>query len=480
MRWNVVWYYLGLFLRIFSVLLLVPVAVGKYYGESFVVMEPFLIAAFLAIVTGAVLTWIGTEERPGMIEAMAIATLSWILAGVIGAIPVYEIAGIPMVDAYFDATAGFTTTGMVIIPHHNLPHSLLFWRIFTQWIGGLGILTFFVMVLAESGGVASKLVSTEANKTDSGVIRPSLFNAIKSMWYVYIVLTVIEAVLLYYFSVPGFHAVTHAMGTLPTGGFSTTGDFGAMMGGGARVVLTIFMFLGGVNFLLLYSLFQGNIWKMYRDYEFRLYFSILAAIIFLIGVDLVTNQGMTISHAFATAAFHTSSMLSSSGYMLVPAEDFPVFSQTLIIFMMIVGASLGSTTGGVKMLRLGVMIRAVRNYITSMTLPPTVMNPITVKGRILEDREILEIASFFFLWIGMIFIGGISIVWMTGHGIAEATQVMASSLGTMGPTFLSAEQLRALPPLVKLLLSFGMLAGRLELLPLVALINMSIANKLRR
>lgn len=477
MRWKVVAHYVGLFLRIFSALLLVPLIVGKYYGETFSGMEPFLIASILALAIGIGLARFGKESRPGVIEAMAIASGAWFIAVGIGAIPVYWMTQLPLIDAFFDAMSGFTTTGMVLLPTHELPRSLLFWRVFMQWIGGLGILTFFVMVLAESGGVASKLVSTEANKTDSGVIRPSLFNAIKSMWYVYIVLTIMQALLLYYFRVPAFDAIGHAMTTLPTGGFSTTGNFVELMGPGARAVFTIFMFVGGTNFLLLYSLFQGNVQRMVRDYEFRMYVGMLLAAVGLIAADLILNQGTTVLNGITTAFFHTSSIISSAGFMLEPMAAFPDFSKAVFVILMFIGGSLGSTTGGFKMLRFGIMIQVVRHHIRSLTLPPTVVNPITVKGRILEDREVIEVASFFFLWLVVIVAGGLVTVWFSSHGVTTSVQLMTSAVGTMGPTLISGTELRALPAVVKLALSLGMLAGRLEMLPLLALLNMGIGKK---
>ncbi len=483
MRWTVVTYYVGLFLRIFSVLLLVPVAVGRYYGESFVVMEPFLIASFLAIVFGSLLTRVGADHRPETVEAMAIATFAWILAVGLGAIPVYTIADVSIVDAYFDAMAGFTTTGMDIIPAAvlaELPYSLLFWRVFMQWIGGLGILTFFVMVLSESGGVASKLVSQEANKTDSGVIRPSLFNAIKSMWYVYIVLTIIQAILLYMLAVPAFHAVGHAMATLPTGGFTTTGDFAGMMGGGGtQAVLTVFMFLGATNFLLIYALFQGDIWRMIRDFEFRVYFSVFAVALALIALDLIVNTGRGFQEAVSTSLFHTASIVSSSGFTLEAVGEFPTFSKALIVIIMFIGGSLGSTTGGFKMLRFGVMFKVVRQHVKSLTLPPTVMNPVVVKGRILKDRELIEITSFFFIWLGVIVTGGLITIWFSPHGVTDAIQLMTSAVGTMGPTFITGEELRQLPGIVKISLSLGMLAGRLEMLPILVLLNRGLGRWIR-
>lgn len=477
MRWQVVANYTGLFLKIFSVLLLAPVAVGRFYGESFVTLEPFLLSSFFAISIGWILTFLGSEGRPSAMEAMATATLAWLIAVGLGAIPITVMADVPFIDAYFEAMSGFTTTGMSVLPSLDLPHSLQFWRVFMQWIGGLGILTFFVTVIVESGGVATKLIATEANKTDGGAIRPSLFNAIKSLWYVYIVLTVAMVLLLYYQGVSAFDAVGYAMATLPTGGFSTATPLTSFMNPAVMAIFTVFMFLGGTNFLLIYSVLRGNLSRLVHNYEFRLYLSItvLAALVFV--ADLALNRGLTVREAATTGIFHASSVISSTGFELEPVRSFPEFSRFLIIALMFVGGSLGSTTGGIKMLRFGILIQLVKQQVTSLALPRSVLNPVTIHRRIVRDDEVLQVAAIVFIWLAAVVLGGLLVVGFSSYGIAEGVQVMTSAAGTMGPTFIPAAELPGLHPLVKVGLMIGMLAGRLEMLPLLALVNIRVLRQ---
>ncbi len=477
MRWQVVANYTGLFLKIFSVLLLVPVVVGRFYAESFAAMEPFLLASFFAIVLGWILAQVGTDARPTAMEAMATATIAWLIAVGLGAVPIRVIADVPFIDAYLETMSGFTTTGMSVLPTLDLPHSLQFWRVFMQWIGGLGILTFFVTVIVESGGVATRLVATEANKTDGGSIRPSLFNAIKSLWYVYIVLTVSMVLLLYYAGFSGFDAVGYALATLPTGGFSTATPLTSLMDPFVMTVFTLFMFLGGTNFLLIYSVLRGNISRLARNYEFRLYLFVVCLAIFVFITDLATQRGMGLQEAAATGTFHAISVLSSTGFELEPVRTFPELSRFVIIALMFVGASLGSTTGGIKMLRFGLMLKLVKQQVKSLVLPPTVLNPVTVGRRIVRDDEMLQVASIVFIWLLAVVAGGFLIVGFSSHGIADSVQVMASAIGTMGPSFIPETELVALHPLAKIGLMIGMLAGRLEMLPLLALVNIKLLDK---
>ncbi|MCJ7478994.1 MAG: hypothetical protein MUP63_02340 [Candidatus Nanohaloarchaeota archaeon QJJ-7] len=477
MRWSVVNYYAGVFLKIFSAFLFIPVVVGKFYGESFIQLESFILASFTAIVIGWGLTRVGEEKKPEAIEAMVTATIAWLLAVGIGAIPLKVVVGIPFIDAYFEAMSAMTTTGMSVFNSLDLPRSILFWRSFMQWIGGLGVLTFFVTVLVESGGVARKLVSTESNKFSGGSIHASLFNAVKSLWYVYIFLTLVETLLLYYFGFPTFHAFTYSLATIPTGGFSTLPEIGALMNPGVGATITVFMFLGGTNFLLIYSLMRGRLRRILEDFEFRLYFSFAAVAFLLVTADLFINRGSSLISASQTSVFHTSSVISSAGFTLEPLRGFPDFSRFLFLVMMFVGGSLGSTTGGFKMMRLGIMLKLTWQKIRSLGIPRTVINPVSVGGRILEDEEIMQVSAILFMWLSAVVLGGLVTVALSPYSITESVQLMTSAVGTMGPTFIPQAELASLDPLVKVSLMIGMLAGRLEMLPLLGLLNIKLVQR---
>ncbi|MDY6771662.1 MAG: TrkH family potassium uptake protein [Candidatus Nanohaloarchaea archaeon] len=478
---RVISYYVGLFLKIFSVLLLLPVAVGKYFGESFVQMESFIIAAFISIVVGYLLTTYGERRRPDAIEGMFAATLGWIIAVAIGAYPFMSVLGWGFPDAFFEAMAGFSTTGMSVMQSfQGVPTSLLFWRTFMQWVGGLGILTFFVTVVVEAGGAATSLISAEANKTDAGTIRPSLFNAIKTLWYIYIVFTSLETVFLYLLDVPFFDAVMYAMATMPTGGFThTAGGIAAYNSLAIEGVVAVFMLAGGTNFLLLYRLLQGDIRSLFRDYEFRLYIKLMAVASFIVGASLFLSSGQGLFEVAKSTLFHVISVTSSTGFELTPVHEFPEIARMTFFLLMFTGACLGSTTGGVKIFRLGVMFKVVVREVRGFSLPNNAMNMVMSKGRKLKEDELTRIVAIFFLWITVIIAGGFILVASTGLSMIQGFQVVTSAVGTMGPVFMSAKTLATLPAVAKFTLAFVMLAGRLELLPIFVLLNVEFVNRLR-
>jgi len=220
MRSPVIYRVLGRFLQVFSVLLLVPVSISFYYDESTLILSSFVISSLISFLMGFSLNKLGSSQEPTVKEGLTSTVVGWIIACLISSIPF--LIYLNPVDAFFEATAGLTTTGMsVLADPAELEHSLLFWRAFIQWVGGLGILTFFIAVLRESGGISRKLFSAEADKTDPGTVRPSLNKTIISLWKIYGFLTAVMAFTYYLFGASLFDAVTHSFTTISTGGFST-------------------------------------------------------------------------------------------------------------------------------------------------------------------------------------------------------------------------------------------------------------------
>ncbi|MFB6147955.1 MAG: potassium transporter TrkG, partial [Candidatus Nanohaloarchaea archaeon] len=271
MRTPVVLQFVGRFLQIFSVTLALPLLVAVYYSEPLLVSSGFVAASISAMLLGYAVKMAGDSSDPTTEEAMFATVLGWTLAIGFGAIPLMGYMGI--VDAFFEATAGLTTTGISMFLHPGkLPKSILFWRSFMQWIGGLGILTFFIAVIRESGGVSRRLFTAEAHKTDSGTIRPSLLKSIVALWKVYGFLTTVFIGVYIVLGVSPFNAVLHSFSGISTGGFSTMaasiGGFGSVP---VELATTILMFLGGVNFVLLYQLLRADASSLLKNSEFRLY-----------------------------------------------------------------------------------------------------------------------------------------------------------------------------------------------------------------
>lgn len=471
-------YYVGLFLKIFTVVLLFPVFVGKLYGESFVRLEGFIFSAFIAIVLAELCSRIGEQGKPDAVEGMMAALIGWLIAVGLGGVPLMTVLDWSFINAFFEAMSAMTTTGMSLLQNfEGVPKSLLFWRAFMQWIGGLGILTFFVAVVVEAGGAATALVSAESNKTGSGSIRPSLMNAVKSLWYIYIVFTALEVVALYAVGMDFFNSLLYSLTTMPTGGFANSaGGIAAFNSVAIESVITVFMVIGGTNFLLLYSLMKGNVRALVENYEFRLYIKIMAAAVLIVFAERIVEVGGSVLEALRISVFQVAAVTSSTGFEPYPAFQVPEVTQLLFIFLMFVGASLGSTTGGIKMFRLGVLLKVVVREVRSFSMPRRAMNLVMTGGKRVKQPEIMRIFAIVVTWAAMIFLGGIITVALTELTIVQALQGMTSSMGTMGPLMISQEALIGLPAVVKLLWAFGMLAGRLELLPILVLLNVELSK----
>jgi trk system potassium uptake protein TrkH len=478
---KVISYYVGLFLRVFSVLLLVPVAVGKFFGESFVQLESFIFASFFSIVLGYVLGHVGEQRKPDAIEGMIAATVGWVIAVALGAYPFMSVLGWGFPSAFFEAMSGFSTTGMsVMVSVEGIQTSLLFWRTFMQWVGGLGILTFFVAVVVEAGGAATSLLSAEANKTDSGSVRPSVFTAIKTLWYIYITFTLLETVLLYLLELSFFDALMYSMATMPTGGLShTAGGIAGFESMAVEAVVFVFMLAGGTNFLLLYRLMQGNIKALVTDYEFTLYLKIMALAAVIIGADLALNMGTGLLETIRTTLFQVVSVTSSTGFETIPVNDFPQVSKMVFMLLMFVGGCLGSTTGGIKMFRLGVLFKIVVREIKGFSMPSSALNHVMAHGKRVKDDELMRIVAIFFTWLAVIMFVGLLILASTDLSIIQSIQAVISSAGTMGPLFMTQAEIAALPGVAKMAMALAMLAGRLEMLPVLVLLNVEIVKRVR-
>lgn len=475
-------YYVGLFLRIYAAVLLSPVFLGKLYGESFVQLEGFIFSAFIAIVLAYGFGRIGRKRKPTAVEGMMAALVGWLIAVGLGAIPFMTVLGWGFVNAFFESMSGLTTTGMSLMTSfEGVPKSLLFWRAFMQWIGGLGILTFFVTVVVEAGGAATALISAESNKTGSGSIRPSLMNAVKSLWYVYIVFTVMELVLLYVAGMDMFNAGMYSLVTMPSGGFaSSAGGIAGFNSVAIESIVTVFMIASGTNFLLLYALLKGNVRELFRNYEFRLYLKIMAAAGLIVFAERLVATGESVLHALRATIFQVASVTSSTGFEPYTVAGAPELSQMIFLMLMFVGASLGSTTGGIKVFRLGVLLKLVVREVRSFSLPRRAMNKVMANGKRVDTAVIYRIVAIVVTWGAMVFIGAMITVAMTDLTIIQAIQGMTSSMGTMGPLFVSQEVLIGLPALVKFVWAFGMLAGRLELLPILVLLNVELSKLVGR
>ncbi|MFB6191204.1 MAG: TrkH family potassium uptake protein [Candidatus Nanohaloarchaea archaeon] len=469
MRTPVVLQFVGRFLQIFSVTLALPLLIAIYYSESLLVSSGFIMASLSAMVLGYAVKMAGDTHDPTTEEAMFATVLGWTLAIGFGAIPL--MVHMNIFDAFFESAAGLTTTGIsMFLAPEKLPRSILFWRSFMQWIGGLGILTFFIAVIRESGGVSRRLFSAEAHKTDSGSIRPSLTKSIIALAKVYGFLTTVIVVVYMMLGVSPFNAVLHSFSAISTGGFST---MAASIGGFSvpvQAATVAFMFIGGVNFVLLYRVLKADVSALARNSEFLLYSKIFLLVAGFVSLELLM-KGYSPFDAGLEGLFQSAALISSTGYGTISLMGFSAVMQLVFIAVMFVGGSLGSTSGGLKIFRLKTLMELLRTRIRAYSLPETAINEVKIDGQILESSTVRTISVLFFIWAASTFLLAAFTMALEGVGLMAAMSGSVSAIGNMGPVFMEGERMVALSPLVKVAWIIGMLAGRLEMLPLLAIFN---------
>lgn len=471
MRGQVVAAILGHFLKAFTGIIAAPIPIGMYYGEPFSNLTGFLYASVACLILGLSLNKIGDYQEPSVGEAMISTVMGWVIAVVLGAIPF--LVEISLVDATFESAAGLTTTGIsMFLEPEALPNSMLFWRALMQWVGGLGVLTFFIAVIRESGGISRKLFSAETHKTDPGSIRPSLKKSIFELWKVYIFITVLFIAVYSALGMELFDAVAHAFSGISTGGFSTTGESIGGFNQMIQLATVGLMFLGGMNFVLIYKGLNMD-FSIIKNSEFKLYSKIFLALSALFMLD-IWRQGL--EYTFFDAVFQAASVYSSTGYATMSLLGLSLFMQFILVGIMFMGGSVGSTSGGVKTFRIMTMYSMLKNQIKSYSLPDTAINKVKVDGEILGNETLQTISVLVFAWLLIVFMATGLVMAIEDMTFMAALSGTVSAAGNMGPVFMEGEAMIDLSEPVKLIWIFVMIAGRLEMLPVLAIFNRKVLS----
>jgi len=450
----------------------------------------FVVPAILGVSVGALLKRrLGTRPLDGR-GAMLLCALGWIVISALGAAPFYmarhEIqypgeAPIGFLDAYFETVSGFTTTGITVL--HGLdamPGSILFWRSLIQWLGGLGILTFFIAIISV-GGTAHRLYRAESHKIFSKRLAPGLLHSLKILWAIYIAYTLLIAALLALEGMGLFDAVCHALTTLSTGGFS---PYDASIEYFSRpayphhiaieYTLIFGMMLGGMNFFVHHRLFRGDVRALWDSFEVRLWWLIVFGATALVAVDRFSeNNWRHLEETLRTALFQVMAIGTTTGFATrdINTDYFPALSKQIFLVLMVIGGCVGSTGGGIKVLRIGILFKMVGRQLRRLVHGPSVTNMVVVDGERIESEEVRRIAALFFAWVVLLLLGGAVTAALTNLGAMESASGMFSALGNIEPCYISGPEMRALPPLVKATYIFGMLAGRLEIVPVLLLFS---------
>ena len=459
-------YLIGLLLAFESILLLACCCVSMIYGESD--LMSFVVSFALCLSVSAILVVYGRRRKCTMSrnEGYIVVALSWVFFSVFGMVPYLWGGFIPNItDAFFETMSGFTTTGATILDNiESMPHGILFWRSLTQWIGGLGIVCFTIVLLPGFGASSQMLYLSEAMGVTHNKLYPKTRVMARYIFMVYILLTAIESALLMAGGMGLFDAVCHSMTTTATGGFSTKQESIAYWHSPyIEYVVSIFMLLSAINFSLYIVAFKSK-WKKLREFvELKWFACSVGLLTLIISAVLFLNNGYSAEEAFRKSLFQVATCHTSCGFATDDYNLWPPFTWMLLIFAMLSGGCTGSTSGGVKNMRLIIIANCIRNQFRQILHPRAVL-PVKVGG-LFDNKLLTTVLVFFAAYLSVAFIGW-TLLMAFGVGFTEAMSTVISSMGNVGPglgSFGPAFSWAALPDAAKWILSSLMLIGRLEI-----------------
>ena len=460
------------------VFLLPALCISLGYGETAAVNGFLLTLAVMAVFSGVLYALCRKAGKLfGAKEGLVCVSLSWIVMSMLGCLPFVFSGAIPSyVDALFETVSGFTTTGSSILSDvEALPRGILYWRSFTHWVGGMGVLVFLLAVSPGDGGkgFTMHLLRAESPGPDVGKLVPKMKSTAMILYIIYIVLTVINFILLLLGGMEWLDALCTAFGTAGTGGFGIKNDSLASYSPYIQNVTTVFMFLFGVNFSCYYLLLLKNWRSVLKDEELRFYIGLAVACAVLIAFDIRSLYG-TWEETIRHSAFQVSTIMTTTGFATTDFDLWPTFSRSILLLLMIVGACAGSTGGGFKCARALLILKSLRRNIRKI-LQPRKVQVVRINGKVV-DEQVLDNANAYLAAYIVIIILCILVISLDGFSVETnltATLACFNNIGpgldAVGPTC----NYSAFSDLSKIVLSVAMLAGRLEIFPMLVLCSRS-------
>lgn len=470
MNYRTILYILGKVMIFLSFFLLLPCIVALIYKESAGIY--FIATSVVCVIIGLLLSWRKPEDKGFYArEGFVVVALSWIAMSFFGAIPFYASGEIPsMVDAMFEMVSGFTTTGASILPRvEDLSKCMLFWRSFSHWIGGMGVIVFIMAILPMAGASNMHLLRAESSGSNVGKLVPKMKETAAILYGIYIAMTVIMIIALAIADMPLFENVCISFGTAGTGGFGLLSDSAASYTAAQQWIITIFMFLFGVNFSFYYLIIFRKFGQAFKLEEVRWYLITYLTVVVLIVVNIVKLVGNT-ADAVRHSAFQTASLMTTTGFSTVDYDMWPEFSKGLLLLVMFTGACAGSTAGGIKISRFVIVAKGIAKELKKLIHPQRVK--ITkMDGKALSDESIKSVSMYFLIYM-VIYIVSMLIVSFDNFGFETNFTSVAATLNNIGPGLADAgptESFAAFSPLSKIVFIFDMLVGRLEIYPMLLL-----------
>lgn len=453
--------------------MLFPLLYAIYYQEP--VINAFIISMAITSLSGLLLWKFFSPKEPiGHKEGFAIATLGWILAAGFGALPFLFAGTFPsFIDAYFESMSGFTTTGATVLTSiEGNPYAILFWRNFIQWLGGMGIIVLVVAILPALGAGGMQLFKSEVPGPEPDRLKPRIKETAKLLWAVYILFSVLQVAFLYFTGMTLFDALTHMFGTMPTGGFTPRNlSIGAYDNPIFENIIIVFMFIAGANFVLHYKVLHGNPKSLFKDSEFLFYSGVILFSILAIAIELRFYIYNSIFTALRYASFQVVSIATTTGFVTTDYDTWPAFSKSVLLILMFIGGSAGSTGGAIKNIRILLLLKQAYREFRKL-IHPQAVTPIRLGDKVVSENVMRNITGFFFLYI-FIFVISSLIMAILGLDAFSAMASVAATLGNVGPGLVlvgPTQTYAFIPPLGKIVLILCMLLGRLEIYTVLILV----------
>jgi len=473
LNYKVIFNIVGFLLVLDGVAMMLGIPFSVYYGDDDILV--LLLSGVGTSIIGFILYYFtkGNNKDIRKREGYIVVSLGWLVMTIFGALPFVIYGAIPSyTDAFFETMSGFTTTGASILNDiESIPHGLLFWRSLTQWLGGMGFIVLSLAILPILGIGGMQLFIAEVPGPTPDKLHPRIKGTAKRLWGIYILLTAIETVFLYFGGMSLFDAINHSFTTMATGGYSTKqlsiAHFNSPY---IEYVISVFMFLAGMNFTLSFFALKLNFKKIINNEEFKWYFlgTILSTV--FIAFFLVINQNLAVEKAFRDALFQVISIMTTTGFATVDYMLWPPFVIVVLFMLMFVGGSAGSTGGGPKVIRIMLLLK--NSYFEfKRIMHPKAIIPVRLNKRAVDPKIIANVQAFMVVYI-IIFVLGTIIMSSLGLDLDTAMGAVIATLGNIGPGIAGvgpAFNFYEIPDIGKWFLSFLMLIGRLELFTVLVL-----------
>ncbi len=470
MNYGILIFILGWILKIEGGLLLLPAVVGFIYRESAGVW--FLLTAAIAFIIGTVMTIRNPKSRKVYArEGFVVVALAWLIMSLIGALPFTLSGDIPnYLDAVFETVSGFTTTGASILPEvESLNHCSLFWRSFTHWIGGMGIFVFMLAVVPLLGGSTFNLMKAESPGPVVGKFVPKIRDTAAILYTIYLAITIVECLLLTICGMPFFEAICHTFGTVGTGGFGVKNSGYTEYAPILQNITTFFMIACGVNFQFYYYLVGKRFKLAFSMSEVKAYLIIILVAIVLIAFNVRGMYGTT-EEAVRHSAFQVGTIITTTGYATADFDKWPAFSQSILVLLMMCGACAGSTGGGIKVSRIVLLFKTIHKELSKI-IHPRFIKKIQFDG-VSVAHETVRNTNVFIAVYCVIFALSVLCISIDNHDFTTNFTAVTATINNIGPGLSlvgPTQNFSFFSPFSKIVLIFDMLAGRLELFPMLLL-----------